>query len=37
MSTVSKMLDLLCVKDTGEFYYRVSNGATGIINKFKLG
>ena len=31
------MLDLLlALKDTGEFYYRVSNGATGIINKFSL-
>jgi hypothetical protein len=37
MSTIKQNVrSAISVKDTGEFYYRVSNGATGIINKFKL-
>lgn len=37
MSTIKQNVrSAIRVKDTGEFYYRVSNGATGIINKFKL-
>ena len=37
MSTVKQNIrSTISVKDTGEFYYRVSNGATGIINNFQL-
>lgn len=37
MSTVKQNIrSTISVRDTGEFYYRVSNGATGIINNFKL-